>query len=459
MRITALLSFLLLVTGANAQHIHKKIVFFGYDNAKLETPTIEKMESFYDRAEDGTHIRYELLGLLDENKSHEENNQLLKDRMESLKAFYVAKGMTAEDFSVTQTEVNPMLLSKGEARDGLCSYLVDVHIRKFAVPDKFETLAQIDPVKVQKKKVDPKKKLRIEGKEGTIIKAKRKCFMFADGTPVEDPVTIELKEFYNTSDWLTEGLVTTCNGRMIESGGMIHIAATCKGQEVFLKPGNNLSIELPLKGDEYKEGMQTFLGSKKGDIIDWGVAPIASSVPASEIGVVPGNLITNSINVDNYIYNDDNRNYNSRINIRGGRGGNRGWMGGLKNALGGELDEYLIQSGELGWINCDRFYEVENKGNMLVNLDTAMRPVVRLVFEDINSVMPGMYNGDTDFSFNNIPTGYKATLVAYTLKNDQPYLAMKKVTIDPKKKIKLRMEEVSMAELKEALGSMDSKGG
>ena len=89
-------------------------------------------------------------------------------------------------------------------------------------------------------------------------------------------------------------------------------------------------------------------------------------------------------------------------------------------ANGEAMDAYLLQSDQLGWINCDEFYDVENKTDVIVYVDTTYRPSVRMVFDNISSVMGGDYNHRLGtVTFRDVPVGEPVRLVGYSIMDGQ----------------------------------------
>jgi hypothetical protein len=118
-----------------------------------------------------------------------------------------------------------------------------------------------------------------------------------------------------------------------------------------------------------------------------------------------------------------------------------------------KLDSYILSSGSLGWINCDKFSEEPDVTNFVVEVDTSYHPSVRMVFKNIKSVMSGYADNAGNISFSGIPVGERVTLVAYSIKDDVPYMAMKEIMITENgydelrlgKTTKLRMETQLLA--------------
>ncbi|MBP9221180.1 MAG: hypothetical protein KBF42_07345 [Chitinophagales bacterium] len=95
-----------------------------------------------------------------------------------------------------------------------------------------------------------------------------------------------------------------------------------------------------------------------------------------------------------------------------------------------EADRYLMVSAQLGWINCDRFTDPQiPKTNLFVVLDSTYDATVRIVFNDISSVMTGKrFTGG--FEFQNLPGGQYATIVAMRIVDGKTEIATKKYLIN-----------------------------
>ena len=60
----------------------------------------------------------------------------------------------------------------------------------------------------------------------------------------------------------------------------------------------------------------------------------------------------------------------------------------------------------------------------------------------------------TDGKFKNIPTGYKATLIAFTMHEEKTYFSAKEIVIDEEMVLKINFEEVSLEKIKEKIKTM-----
>jgi len=113
-----------------------------------------------------------------------------------------------------------------------------------------------------------------------------------------------------------------------------------------------------------------------------------------------------------------------------------------------EISRYIFNSPNLGWINCDRFYQDSSpRINYFVNIGSSKDVDVKIIFNNIRSIMTGVTRGST-YAFANVPTGHGITIIALKYENNQYYLAVRETTISKDGVPKLEFEPVTPARLK-----------
>ncbi|MCC5945391.1 MAG: hypothetical protein JJT94_10670 [Bernardetiaceae bacterium] len=109
----------------------------------------------------------------------------------------------------------------------------------------------------------------IFGEEGTTVRIVPESFVYTDGTPLESgvEVRIELREYFTKSDMILSGLATNAGERFLESGGMIHIAASAEGKPLKLATEKKIDIKMPKEKTQVRsrKGMQTFLANNPAE--------------------------------------------------------------------------------------------------------------------------------------------------------------------------------------------------
>ena len=118
-----------------------------------------------------------------------------------------------------------------------------------------------------------------------------------------------------------------------------------------------------------------------------------------------------------------------------------------------ELDYYVFNSDQLGWINCDRFYDVEDRTNLIVNQKPADDLQVKIVFDNIKSIMNGA-PGPNSYTFSDIPVGEDITIIGLKIQDNQPQLAYKKTKIIKDMAVDLDFKPITTEDLKSRLEAL-----
>ena len=230
---------------------------------------------------------------------------------------------------------------------------------------------------------------------------------------------------------------------MLESGGTVLLEAFCGSSPAAVSPGKDISLSFPNEG-EAKEGMETFIGeTDRYGNFNW---------QQDRSGSYGG--ITYR---DSYYINDKKVSKEEYLAMKAQfEEAEQVERNEVAVAANDEVfDAYLLKSGSLGWINCDRFYDAEATTEFVVNVDTALHPSVRLVFDNINSVMNGTYDPRKGkVVFAGIPVGEKARVVGYSIVNDVPYMASQSITVAPNQTETLRLEQTTKQGMEQQLASL-----
>ena len=125
-------------------------------------------------------------------------------------------------------------------------------------------------------------------KEGTSIKIKANTFISEKtGKEISGNVQIEVKEYYKLSDILLSNLSTSSGNAILETGGMIHIAASSDRENCIIKQGNEIEIGFPYAMK--KDDMVLFNGEWTNERIDW---KLVETITVDEIRATEEVIIT-----------------------------------------------------------------------------------------------------------------------------------------------------------------------
>ncbi|MDF1673360.1 MAG: hypothetical protein P1U41_07625, partial [Vicingaceae bacterium] len=205
-----------------------------------------------------------------------------------------------------------------------------------------------------------------------------------------------------------------------------YIKASLNGEELRLAQGTNYTVQLPT--NTLHNDMFTYYGNTKDGIIDW-------EVNKSEPAFLNDNTTSPVEEVE--VYEDE-------------------WGDGIYSESEGDQTFYQLSAGKLGWINCDRFYDVPNTSPLMVKVDSKEPVSVRIVFRDINSVLPcyTSSNHNDVYTAENIPTGEKVLLMAYSVKGDNAVLGYKEVTIGENNSETLTLNNLSKRRFEGAVSEL-----
>ena len=198
--------------------------------------------------------------------------------------------------------------------------------------------------------VDPQRVVDLKGKEGTVLRFKPGSLVLKDGSaPTAKRVEVRLWEFYSCFDVLNAGLVTQSGKRILETAGMIYVEADSDGQPLRLAEGTSMDVSMPSP-----EGMSLFRGIEKEGVIDWQLPGALDPRPDKRNPLLSTDQrLVRTPRSERYLKELASRTAASR---QGGRF---------------DLKEYF--SGELGWINCDKFSQQERTEYEVV-IDRAQLP-------------------------------------------------------------------------------------
>lgn len=178
------------------------------------------------------------------------------DTSETIEALTEVDTVTAMTEAVQRVEEAPQEIQKVKA--------------KVKPKEGFERFAsfhkKLDKPK-QHFKFNPNHDTIFVGKEGTELTIAAHALETLDGSPVDGPVDLSINEYYGTADMLMANLTTTSHGRLLETGGMLHIEAFSDGERCRLKEGEMITLSMPTK--VRKDDMELFVGVETKNGIDW----------------------------------------------------------------------------------------------------------------------------------------------------------------------------------------------
>lgn len=285
----------------------------------------------------------------------------------------------------------------------------------------------------------------VKGKAGTLILVNPDDLTTLQNEPVDNKIEVELKELTNQEQLLKTNAQTVCNGKLLVSGGAYYINLKSEGKPLKLKSGKSLSVKFPKLTDA---PMTLFAGYRDSlGQMQWQQRKqVFRADPLQGAWRDTRNM---AIQYDGDILEIDT--FPKRKKKE-------------KTETEKKVDEAYdkvyaamdIQS--LGWINCDRFYNIPDKTNLSINIqgrEAIPFASIYLVFDGMNSVMQTHYGstakGVSNPGFENIPVGAKVRLVAFSLKDDKLLAYSSDIIIKKNETVAVALKEISEEELKKML--------
>lgn len=253
-------AWILSMAVANAQ---QEAIYFASGKAKLEKEAIQSLEKLIETCNKYPDFALDIKAYTDDIGSEEYNRQLAKRRAAAIADFFKDKGIEPSTKNIVGLGE---LALKGEgniAEERRKNRRVNIEITPFAPKDMNEFYSFFGQRNTQGFQLKNNKDVTIVGNKGTVLFIPKNSLQTIDGQDLNDAdIVLEMREAYSYQDMLLENLGTVSNGKMLETGGMVHLAAkTTDGKEVVVKPGAELSLSMPSTGP-LPEGMQLFVANR-----------------------------------------------------------------------------------------------------------------------------------------------------------------------------------------------------
>ena len=452
-----LLTFLLsitIVSSSYSQTVPRHNVFFPANSSELKNSPARVVEALYAKLPAGNQIRFGITGPISSVHNTMDQNRITAARAHSI--LRLLKQITSEGDEFVVSDVNnPNLFLDAESASRR-PFELEVLLTKGPawIEPAFTSIDEFLPLPVQTFTINPREDSRLIGEQGTIINIPAFTLQLRNGTtPAE--MTVELKEVYGGGQLVQANLHTASGGRMLRSGGTIHIDANTNGKPAMVASGKHLDLEFP-HGEEVAENMEVFNGrvDRSGNF-DWvpktGIVQLESRVREE--------FYINDVKVSKEEYLARMQAWEDRKAERERQEAEWAKEQEMSNEVAANaeaMDAYLLKSDQLGWINCDEFYDVENKTDVIVYVDTTYRPSVRMVFDNISSVMGGDYNHRTGtVTFKDVPVGESVRLVGYSIMDGTAYMDNRNVIVSEKLKHNLKLAATTKQQMEAELASLN----
>jgi hypothetical protein len=262
-------------------------VNFNVDEAKLDPEdklVLDKIHADYLKGNYGEII---LTAHTDADATDTYNMTLSQRRADVVTSYLSEKGIQRNRVSVKWFGERKPDKSNNSTEGKAINRRVDITLKGYKIENSGELIQLVSPEYKQSYTINPTKENTIKGTHGTTVSIPKNALQTKAGKPVTaDQVQIVLEEFLQPKDAAFNQLSTVSDGRMLESGGMFSIKAYAQDEEVILKKGKQMHVEMPTIN--MQKGMELFTAVKnENGITEWKPA----SVPFTPKPVKPDPIL------------------------------------------------------------------------------------------------------------------------------------------------------------------------
>jgi len=445
--LTAFLVSTLLMAYFSNEPIPKHNVYFAWNTAEIKSSSRQVIESIYSKIPAGNKVRFGIEGPISSAHNTSDKNRITSERANNIAAVLNQLGLENDQIEIV--DVTDPYLTKPSELTSAKPFQLEVLLTKAQgwIAPTFTSIDEFLPLPVQTFSINPRKDNRLVGQYGTVINIAAFTLQLKNGTTPSE-MTVELKEVYGGGTIVQANLHTQSGGQMLQTGGTLHIDANTNGLPAQVANGKSLGFEFPYGNETPEEGMEMFNGRVgRNGKFDW----LPKRGKTFEL-VTKEKFYINEIEVTQ-------EEYYAKIAAWENRKAERERLEAIETQQASNdaaADAYLLTSSQLGWINCDKFYDVQEKTDVIVMVDTVYRPSVRLVFDNIKSVMGGEYdhrNGKV--TFRDVPVGESVRLVGYSIMDGTPFMANRTVKVSNGLKQDLKLAATTKKEMEVELASLN----
>ena len=116
----------------------------------------------------------------------------------------------------------------------------------------------------------------IKTKNGTEILIPAGCFINSNGETVKEVVQVEVIEAFSLKDFISSGLATVSDGKLLLSNGMMYINAKAAGEQLQIDKSLPVSVSMPTMNAN--NGFQMFTGDGTSWTVDSSMTEIDYSI-------------------------------------------------------------------------------------------------------------------------------------------------------------------------------------
>lgn len=121
--------------------------------------------------------------------------------------------------------------------------------------------------------------------------------------------------------------------------------------------------------------------------------------------------------------------------------------------------QYVYQVNRMGWINCDRFYDVspEEKVDLAIEDVDEEQAELFVIFKDIRNIMKARkVSGKSQYQVKNLPRDMDIRVVGVKIIDGKPQLAIRDTKVSDQSPLRLQYQAANLQKIRTALKDLDT---
>lgn len=293
----------------------------------------------------------------------------------------------------------------------------------------------------------------IETENGTRIIIQPNTFVFSDGKDAKGQLQFEVKEVFEKSEMILNGLGTVSDGRLLESFGMIYLRATSGETELEIKENGAIKVLIPNRKDGYAG--ELFYGEENHSSMNW---EYAGKIPDTTVVEETFTYLSDakvSVKRTTYKFVNGRKEFVSDTVFTTRYQCCQDSVEGMDEAGIYIPVTYGFEITKLGWINCDRFIDIPDKVDLEIELKNFSQPIGYIVFSDINSVMQILFDENGKATLKSLPKDFRADLIVIDKIKDKLMWTKQSIKIGADSELILETKQITQEALTTELRALD----
>ena len=254
-------------TQLNGQEQISTNIYFSTDDFTIDDQSANELEQFIQQLDLYTEHDITIVGHTDQDGTDEYNLALSERRAASVSDYFQTKGIPSDILDVSYKGEAQLINHSKVANLKKENRRVSIVANVYKYENVNEFIELLDNTNVNTLTINTNEETQLTLNKGTEVNIPKNAFCLEDGTPVDNNnVDLTIKEAFSYMDMIDHQLFTQTEDQILETGGMIYIAATKDGQKLNLQDGKSIEFTYPTQ--EPLKGMELFLPTPSTDTED-----------------------------------------------------------------------------------------------------------------------------------------------------------------------------------------------